>query len=171
MYLHMDALNCSRKNKGAFAVRSVVVKGNGNDDDQNNIDFWEEKNDENREDQTGERKRDYFFAEKKSREKASRRIAESDGEKAKKYHPLKSWKQQQQRRHKRKNRVKFKKMEKSGETKRVQWRMTTMVHKSKFCAQSRSPLKKLLTGKGTLEKGKISPDSILPDNNASGDER
>lgn len=40
--LHMDALDCSRKNKGAFAVRSVLVKGKGNDDDQNG-EFWEEK--------------------------------------------------------------------------------------------------------------------------------
>lgn len=39
--------------------------------------------------------------------------------------------------------------------------------KANFAPKSRSPLKKLLTGKGTLEKGKISPDSILPDNNAA----
>ena len=51
IYLHMDALDCSRKNEGAFAVRSVLVKGKGNDDDQNE-EFWEEKNTlQNREDQ------------------------------------------------------------------------------------------------------------------------
>ena len=66
--LHMDALDCSRKNKGAFAVQSLLVKGK---------------------------------------------------------------------------------------------------RKANFAPKSRSPLKKLLTGKGTLEKGKISPDSILPDNNAA----
>ena len=27
IYLHMDALDCSRKNKGAFAVQSLLVKG------------------------------------------------------------------------------------------------------------------------------------------------
>jgi hypothetical protein len=72
-----------------------------------------------------------FLRKKKSREKASRRIAESDGEKAKKYHPLKSWKQRQQQR-KRKNQSQIQKDGEVGRDKARSVEMTTMVHKKQI---------------------------------------
>ena len=41
-------------------------------------------------------------------------------------------------------RVKFKKMEKSAETKRVQWRWRRWCTKSKFCAQKSQPLEEII---------------------------
>jgi len=73
-----------------------------------------------------------FLRKKKSREKASRRIAESDGEKAKKYHPLKSWKQRQQQRHERKNQSQIQKDGEVGRDKARSVEMTTMVHKKQI---------------------------------------
>ena len=169
--LHMDALDCSRKNKGAFAVQSLLVKGKGNDDDQNG-EFWEEKNNlQNREDQTderGEEENEIIFAEKKvpgESFEAYRRERRREGEEIPPSEILETTTTTTTR-------------EKEPESNSKRWRSRQRqsafsgddddgAQKANFAPKSRSPLKKLLTGKGTLEKGKISPDSILPDNNAA----
>lgn len=167
--LHMDALDCSRKNKGAFAVRSVLVKGKGNDDDQNTVTVLGEKNDLHREDQTRGEEEEIIFAEKKvpgESFEAYRRERRREGEEVPPSEILET------------TTTTTTTEEKEPESNSKRWRSRQRqsafsgddddgAQKANFAPKSRSPLKKLLTGKGNLEKGKISPDSILPDNNAA----